>query len=597
MRISYVLVNAALALYSYASLLPNGLLQRRNLDARSQDPAEVIWQKLNGSQSLEWHDCYPGQGPQFECARFLVPLDYSKPISSNNTASIAIIRTPSPYSSPSKEYKGPILLNPGGPGESGVDFVVTGGNFLRSILGNAFDIVGFDPRGMCPFNASYVLLTRLLIGVSRSLPVVSFFKNNVDRDLWNAQTSPFSVVNTSTNSIPEYVASAQVVGQLAEATNTDGYLQFINTDYTARDMLRITKAHGRDKIQYWGFSYGSVLGATFASMFPDNIDRLIIDGVVDAENYFATLWNRNLFDTDKVLDAFFESCFKAGPSKCAFYAPSPAAILQNLTTIYESLKSRPVPAFSHRTGSYGVIDYNFLRITLFSSFLAPYALFPSVADALAAISRGDIGTAWDIAAPVEQSIVGQLPDAFTGIACNDGRPIPGTIEDTMVWYEKFLKTSEWADVSARTRITCSGWPKPSIDIFRGPFVGNTSHPMLLIGNTADPVTPLIGAKKMAEGFPGSVVLTQDSVGHTSISGPSPCTMKYVRAYFENGTLPDVGTVCPVLGPPFLIQPTQTPSKRSDAQVLSGLHPTEEEDNTLIDAVVELSKKRYIPMPF
>ncbi|KAK2460048.1 hypothetical protein APHAL10511_007925 [Amanita phalloides] len=200
----------------------------RNLDARSQDPGEAIWKKLNGSESLEWHDCYPGQKFHFECARFLVPLDYSKPIGSNNTASIAIIRIPSPYSSSSKEYKGPILFNPGGPGGSGVDFILTGGSLFRSILGNAFDIVGFDPRGMCLLNASYAHLTLLLIGISRSLPVISFFKNDVDRNLWNAQTARFSIVNTSTNSIPESVARSQVVGQLAEATNTNGYLQFIN---------------------------------------------------------------------------------------------------------------------------------------------------------------------------------------------------------------------------------------------------------------------------------------------------------------------------------------------------------------------------------
>ena len=93
-----------------------------------------------------------------------------------------------------------------------------------------------------------------LSGVSRSTPSVSFFDNNVDREIWTAGSSVFSVVNTSTNSLGELVADAQVVGQLAGATNHNGYLNSINTDYTARDMLRITKAYGWDKIQYWGIS-------------------------------------------------------------------------------------------------------------------------------------------------------------------------------------------------------------------------------------------------------------------------------------------------------------------------------------------------------
>ena len=91
-------------------------------------------------------------------------------------------------------------------------------------------------------------------GVSRSTPSVSFFDNNVDREIWTAKASVFSVVNTSTNSLGELVADSQVVGQLTGVTNRNGYLSSINTDYTARDMLRITKAYGRDKIQYWGIS-------------------------------------------------------------------------------------------------------------------------------------------------------------------------------------------------------------------------------------------------------------------------------------------------------------------------------------------------------
>lgn len=93
-----------------------------------------------------------------------------------------------------------------------------------------------------------------LLGVSRSIPVVSFFTKNVDREIWSAGAAAFNVVNASTNSLGELVAGSRVVGRLAAATNYNGYLNFINTDSTARDMLQITKAYGMDKIQYWGFS-------------------------------------------------------------------------------------------------------------------------------------------------------------------------------------------------------------------------------------------------------------------------------------------------------------------------------------------------------
>lgn len=97
-------------------------------------------------------------------------------------------------------------------------------------------------------------LTNLPSGVSRSTPSVSFFASDVDNELWYARASVFNIVNTSTNSLGELVAGSRVVGQLAGAVNHDGYLSSINTAFTAHDMLRIIKAYGTDKIQYWGLS-------------------------------------------------------------------------------------------------------------------------------------------------------------------------------------------------------------------------------------------------------------------------------------------------------------------------------------------------------
>ncbi|KAF8351757.1 Alpha/Beta hydrolase protein, partial [Amanita rubescens] len=486
------------------------------------------------SESLDWHDCYPGQATKFECARLLVPLNYSAPVSPSNNASIAIIRIPSPYSATSQEYKGPILFNPGGPGGSGVDFVLVGGDLIHAVVGDAFDIVGFDPRG-----------------VSRSIPTISFFTNNNDREIWSARAAVFNVVNASTNSLGELVAYSRVVGQLAAATNYNGYLNFINTDSTARDMLQITKAYGMDKIQYWGFSYGSVLGAVFASLFPDNVGRLVVDGVVDAPNYFAALFNENLLDTDKVLQIFFDSCFIAGPSGCSFYASSPEAISKNLDRLYDMTKTTPFPVLNNAS-SYGVVDYNFLRTTIFISLYSPYSSFPPLADALAELSKGNAKPLWDYGSTT-QLLVNEVLDPLIAIGCNDASLIPGTLEDAEQYYNKLVKTSEWADIWIRERISCS-------------------------------------AKRMSQGYPGSVVLTQNSAGHTSISAPSPCTMNYVRAYFENGTLPEGGTICPVLGPPIpQFNGTQTLYSRQD--ILSS-----HKDRAVTDAIVELSKRHRILGP-
>lgn len=110
-------------------------------------------------------------------------------------------------------------------------------------------------HGACVnFMQSESPLLTYLSGVSRSTPSVSIFASNVDNEIWYSRASVFYTVNTSTNSLGELVAGSRVVGQLAGAANSDGYLSSINTAYTAHDMLQIVKAYGTDKIQYWGVS-------------------------------------------------------------------------------------------------------------------------------------------------------------------------------------------------------------------------------------------------------------------------------------------------------------------------------------------------------
>jgi pimeloyl-ACP methyl ester carboxylesterase len=152
----------------------------------------------------------------------------------------------------SPEYRGPILFNPGGPGGSGVEFIREGGDVFSSILGPQFDIVGFDPRGTChPCSIifSWILSDPpLFTGIGRSTPRAAFVKSAAEREILYA-----SQLHVAEDDVASTWALATVLGKLAEDRD-DGYLRHINTDHTARDMLRIVEAHGRTKIQYWGFS-------------------------------------------------------------------------------------------------------------------------------------------------------------------------------------------------------------------------------------------------------------------------------------------------------------------------------------------------------
>jgi pimeloyl-ACP methyl ester carboxylesterase len=162
-----------------------------------------------------------------------VPLDYQNPDA--GSAVIPLIRIPANVSANDPSYRGPILFNPGGPGGSGTSLIISTGNYFASMLGPQYDILGFDPRG-----------------VAFATPGVTFSGSQIEEALWNE--SPGQVdLNFTEPALGTAYAKAQVSNKLAEQRAAD-VLPYINTDYTARDMMTIVEAHGRDKIMYWGIS-------------------------------------------------------------------------------------------------------------------------------------------------------------------------------------------------------------------------------------------------------------------------------------------------------------------------------------------------------
>ena len=173
-------------------------------------------------------------------------MNYSDPQGAE--AIIALIRKPSTLAKSSPEYRGPILFNPGGPGASGVELIRMVGDVMSVIVGPQFDVVGFDPRGMCHHFSSCIFRPTSFQGIGQSTPRATFFKSAAERAILYA-----SDVHIAEDDVANQWARASILGRLAEDRD-DGYLRHINTDQTARDMLRIVEAHGRTKIQYWGFS-------------------------------------------------------------------------------------------------------------------------------------------------------------------------------------------------------------------------------------------------------------------------------------------------------------------------------------------------------
>jgi len=295
------------------------------------------------------------------------------------------------------------------------------------------------------------------------------------------------------------------------------------------------------------------------------------------------------------MESFYTECADAGPDSCAFWAPSPDDIRQNLTNLYDSISAQPVPVKTGNT--YGYIDYKMLHSLVFQALYFPFAAYRGLAEGLADLAAGNGTIILEATTPPpfecsrdpSKGLELNNIEAQVAILCNDGTNIPADLHSAQKHFEMMSNMSEFGNLWAHIRVGCAGWPKFPKDHFQGPFEANTSHPILLIGNTADPVTPLWAANKMSRGFSNSVVLTQNSPGHCSISAPSLCTAKYIQQYFTDGTLPKPGTICePDLGPFDSVKE----GSMEDAQ--GRLHmDMNEEDKMLLSAIQELSSSQII----
>ncbi|KAI1398387.1 alpha/beta-hydrolase [Hypoxylon fuscum] len=558
-------VNTAIALLALLFLLCKlGGTHMIISQVTTSEPEDVVfkdwkWSDIEPSRTLQWHRCY---NDTYDCARLDVPMDWLDPSDdAHERVALAVIRL---GATETDDYKGPIFFNPGGPGGSGVFALTNRGALLQTIAGKNHDIISFDPRG-----------------ISASVPRIDCWGSPEKSRLWDLQD--VGVVDAHPGLIYDAFARATALSQNCERNmKSSGLLSHISTASHARDMLEIMHQTGQDKLKYWGFSYGTILGGVFASMYPDKVERFVSDGNVDYREWHMQTYINFLHDTDKVMEAFYNYCHKAGPSSCDFYASTPGAIEERLKNLLTRIRKHPIVVSATKSGPDmpQVITWSHVKRLISATLYRPIFMFKNFAKVLKALERGDGVPFYELVRSDEETppicsieaIPPNVPkleegnaDAFPAILCADSPPITDEVEDFAEFVEELKKVSSVAgDVNALFRMGCVGRkirPKWRYD---GPFGGNTSHPILYVANIADNVTPLISARNNSEGFPDSVVLVQNSYGHTSLSAASTCTAGYIRAYFQNGTLPKPGTTCEPDYYPFEDIPPKTGDELSMA---------------------------------
>ncbi|CAE6449331.1 hypothetical protein ACGC1H_000201 [Rhizoctonia solani] len=504
---------------------------------------------------ISWIPCGNATIPR-ECGQFEVPLDYAN--STVGTASLAVARLNATVS----PRLGTLFVNPGGPGESGVQWVLSDDMLLiLNGTGGQYDIVSWDPRG-----------------VGSTVPKVQCFESGTaEKAFWNGSIRGMDLELrsdfTNTTARNEFYSHIDEVDSMlikfGKQCNTQSkdMLKYIGTPATVRDMVALhDHLEGTKLINYWGISYGTLLGSFFVNMFPERVGRVIIDGVVNPWDWATKqpllIGYDSVNSSDVTFNAFASSCANAGPSKCAIAQEGSTTdsirdwVFNLIALAYDNTKA---------TGG-AIITSGQLRALLWSGMYHPRE-WPVLAQNLAQISVALLNTTNSTSTLRARSPSDEIHSmpfirrantsssdtatdyAYKAITCADA--VDAGNSTTEQGFETLVDlTNNHSRMFApfigwyAGGMFCHHWPVRAVERFTGPFNHTLQNKIVVIGNLADPITPFISAKAVADGLGDSAVLLKhNGYGHTSLYMHSNCTVTATSKYFVTGELPQPGTVC------------------------------------------------------
>src|SRR5690625_5013416 len=479
---------------------------------------------------VDWAAC--GEGlEQFDCTSVEVPSDYDEP--DGRTTTIAMTRLPA--TDPEQKI-GSLFLNFGGPGGPGVESVhMLGDSLFTDEVRAQFDIIGFDPRG-----------------VGTSDPVTCF----PDQETENAFLSRMESFPVGHREEVRFMAQTATLGAACTTVSGDR-IATSSTANVARDMDLLRQAVGDEQLNYVGYSYGTILGATYGELFPDRIRTMVLDGTVDPDAWVGEGDERSLgrrmgqaVATDETYHEFLRLCGEAGPQDCALAGlGDPEQVVEDL---FDQLKENPaeVPMPDGSTTEIGYDDAVYL---VFQSMYSPTQWSDLAATLAALVEPEQQNRAFSTQSTGADSIrdflrkIGFLQDyASVGGAlasmCMDTHN-PGTLAD----YPAQAAAAEeeaphFGPARAWVGSQCETVGVSDSDAYTGPWEQSSDAPVLVIGTRYDPATPYEFTEPYAEKWPNASMLTVEGYGHTTMMTPSSCANAAIEDYLIDREATD-GATC------------------------------------------------------
>lgn len=445
---------------------------------------------------LDWTTCADPTLNGGQCATLTVPIDYHE----RGGPSIEVFVYREAADGP---RQGVLIVNPGGPGASAVDFVRDrSGTFPAGL-----DIIGFDPRG-----------------VGRSHQV-----HCIDNETMNAVfTGPLAPADPA--ELDEWLVDAQRSAATCLATDVGPFLGTVNV---ARDLEHLRLALGEEQINYLGFSYGARLGWTYAAMFPDHLRAMVLDGPEDPDADIATTFERQALEFEHLADEYNDACPRTPGAVC------PDDIRTAASHIIERAERTPIPT---RTGL-PPLSAQYAINAVLSAFYDPNT-WPDLNDAIRTAETYDglplarLSYWWN---QNQTPDPGGVIDAIDLIWCADNTDRP-TVEDYRRIAEQLAVTSPtFAAWYPGVIPRCHGYP-PAAEPTPSP-PSTTSFPTLVVSSTDDFATPLAGARDLVSRLGHATLLVRNGPGHTSYGLGYPCVDDQVDQFFAGAALPPPNTTC------------------------------------------------------